>query len=255
MGVLADARRAAASGTARNGRPRTAPMPRPPPPPLPPPPPAGPPRPWALSSIGVDVSPTGVKRRRALSLAHDAATAAVSLTDVVLDVLVCLQFRRDGHARYFQCSVAIFAVAQVAYAFLFAAKHCRTVRSKVVWFALALPLSQLFPVFSWLETLRLPRLDAGLRRLGLHPSGDPAAADAPDDLWSALSRKIGGHSGFIAEALVEAVPQALLQIHACVALRQVTGVTATSVALSISVIASKGYLVRVRCRGYRPTPP
>ena len=64
-----------------------------------------------------------------------------------------------------------------------------------------------------------------------------------DTLWTALKAKTQAHSGFLAEALVEAVPQAVLQTSAALLSGHLSALNLASILLSIGVIASKGWVV------------
>ena len=56
------------------------------------------------------------KCQRIAGYAHDALTIAMSVTDIVCDVLVAKEFYDAGRLTYFHASLAIFALAQCAYA-------------------------------------------------------------------------------------------------------------------------------------------
>ena len=174
-----------------------------------------------------------------------------SFSDIILDVLVCLEFYRQGHMLFFYVSVAIFVLAQLTYSFLFVAtwgKHLAPLHQISV-FLIVVPFSQLVPIFTWVESFRLRWLDALLTDIGLQPTGDPlmdidgASDDDQDMLWSYIQHKYQSHAGFLAEALAEALPQCMLQTVAVIALGEPSPVFLVSILTSILVIASKGYLI------------
>jgi len=200
---------------------------------------------------------------------HDAFTVTFSLVDIMTDVLVCIEFYQNEHMIFFWCSIAIFCIAQLSYAFLFvgtwAADHRNT--SKVFIFTAVLPFGQLIPVFIWLESFRIPWIDKCLTTLQLKPTGlseqrdvalgytdgtgrrpeavesvSESAADE-DSLWAYIQQKYAAHAGFLAEAFIEAIPQGVLQVVAIILLHDTTGLNVVSILMSISVVASKGYLV------------
>lgn len=99
---------------------------------------------------------------------NDLVVVGFSMSDIVLDVLVCIQFYRQQRMIYFYISVLIFIFAQLSYAFLFVAtwgKKLR-VRGKTLLFFLVLPLGQLVPFFTWIEAFRFEKLDAFLKYIG-----------------------------------------------------------------------------------------
>lgn len=116
---------------------------------------------------------------------------------------------------------------------------------RLVIFCVVLPFAQLVPVFTWLEAFRLPSVDTLLLRMGLAPTAKPGAmvADAGDSLWSFLQAKYRSHAGFLVEAFVEALPQALLQTAFAAVTQTRSTLNVTSIAISVFTIASKGYLV------------
>lgn len=159
-----------------------------------------------------------VSRRRrgstwdALLYAHDALTIAFSVSDIVLDILVTIKFAQDGHVGFFIASCCIFAVAQASYALIFTssfASHLSDGKRLLVFLA-ALPLAQLIPLFSWVESLHWPSLALAMRAIGLQPSAQVCPASG-DSLWLVFRAKFAAHSGFLAEAVLEAVPQCVLQ--------------------------------------------
>lgn len=172
----------------------------------------------------------------------------MSSTDIVTDVLVLYEFWQLGYMTYFWISLAIFAAAQTSYAFLFTASYAsqKSVSHRIIVFFVVLPLSQLVPIFCWLEALQLPTVTRVVNRLGLRSSEEPedevSAADA-DSVWSMLQSKYRSHAGFLAEAFVEAVPQAVLQTVFVTQTGLSSALTVVSVALSVCTIASKGYMV------------
>jgi hypothetical protein len=101
---------------------------------------------------------------------NDLLVVGFSISDIILDVLVCMQFYRQGRTIFFYISVLIFIFAQLSYAFLFVATWGKKLRScgKILLFFLVLPLGQLVPFFTWIEAFRFPRLDAFIRKIGMH---------------------------------------------------------------------------------------
>mmetsp|Transcript_64033 Transcript_64033/g.187351 ORF Transcript_64033/g.187351 Transcript_64033/m.187351 type:complete len:663 (-) Transcript_64033:163-2151(-) len=178
----------------------------------------------------------------------DAFTICVSVADIVTDILVLLEFKQLGYDGFFLISLAIFALAQCAYAFLFTATFAghRAPMMRCIVFLAALPFGQLVPLFTWLEVLRFPAVDRSLRSVGLKPTRDDTTkldSDTGDSLWGFLQSKYQSHAGFLVEAFVEAVPQAVLQTIFVILANHGSALNAASVGISIFTVASKGYLV------------
>ena len=187
-------------------------------------------------------------------VSFDLGTAALSISDIVADIAVAFEFYYAGRFAFFLASVCIFIIAQASYAFLFAATYgghlsnCR----KVIVFIFALPLAQLVPIFTLIESFHLESISDTLRSAGLRPTSTTEAPPSDSDsLWQLLQRKYHAHAGFLVEALVEAIPQCALQIAAVVLARESSALNIFSILLSLAVIASKGWLAAYSL--HRPT--
>jgi hypothetical protein len=182
---------------------------------------------------------------RAGEYAFDAITAALSISDIVADIAVAVEFYSESRTELFCVSMAIFGLAQAAYSFLFVATfgaHLSNSR-KTLAFLVALPLAQFTPVFTLVESYHLPCISGALMATGLRPTKEREAAAADtDSLWTLVQRKYKAHAGFLVEALVEAIPQCALQITAVVLARESSALNIISIILSLSVIGSKGWL-------------
>ena len=98
----------------------------------------------------------------------------MSLADIAADVAVCLEFWNDGRLAFFTVSIGIFCLAQACYSFLFVVAfgaHLSNAR-KFSCFLIAMPFSQLVPVFTLLESLHLDCISKCLTRVGLKPTRD-----------------------------------------------------------------------------------
>lgn len=188
---------------------------------------------------------------RLLRILLDAWTVSSSIVDIVTDVLVLLQFYEGGSDSkpYFLGSLVIFLLATSAYSLLFCSTYAKPslcVTGRVFLFLLVLPVSQLVPVFTWIESFHFRIVDKLLHQTQiLQPTTQsPTQNDGVDQLWTFVRENYARHAGFMAEAIVEALPQAALQTYAAVKLGgMVTPVTIASVLMSCLVLASKGYVI------------
>lgn len=195
---------------------------------------------------------------------NDLVVVLFSLCDIFLDVAVCQQFYANGQKGYFYVSVLIFFFAQFSYCFLFVStwgKHLSP-GLKVLVFLSVLPIGQLIPFFTWIETFRFSWLDRALVRAGLQPTACGGTARdmervedeqhaSGDILWGYIQNKYQAHAGFLAEALAEAIPQCILQTIAIITTGQPSLLFIVSITISICVISSKGYLISYSI--HRPT--
>jgi hypothetical protein len=177
---------------------------------------------------------------------HDFAALAVSITDIVLDVLVMLEFRAQGLVTHFVLSLSCFALAQTSYSLLFVQRWIsdasfRNLRfAQAVGFVLVWPFAQLIPVLICLEAQGFECVTRFLKCLHLKPRTRKDAHD--NSLWGKLSRRWSAHAGFFLEALVEAVPQSAIQVHAAL-LRPPSVIDTLSIIMSLVVIVSKAHFV------------
>ena len=172
--------------------------------------------------------------------------------DILTDVLVLKQFAEvEGGSAYFLVSLLIFLAATSAYSLLFVSTYgldTLSVGGRVLLFLCAVPFSQLVPVFTWIESFESPIIDKLLMKTKvLKPTSQrwkaPQDNKGVDQLWTFLRENYARHAGFMAEAVVEALPQAALQTYAAVALEKMSMLTIISVLMSCLVLASKGYVV------------
>ena len=113
---------------------------------------------------------------------------------------------------------------------------------KVIVFLCTLPVGQLIPFFTWIETFRFSWLDKTLVAVGLQPTACGGTArdmereeeehtgGGGDMLWGYIQQKYQAHAGFLAEALAEAIPQCILQTIAIIS----TGEPSTLFIVSIN---------------------
>lgn len=115
------------------------------------------------------------------SCTHDLLTAVASVSDIVFDVLVAVQFYRDHHLVFCTLSIIIFAIAQAAYAFLFTSAYAShlSIAKRLLVFVAVLPIAQITPVFSWIESLHWPALQRLMLRMDLRPSDDVRRCASP----------------------------------------------------------------------------
>ena len=196
---------------------------------------------------------TTTRFSRCGELSFDFFTAALSVSDIIADIAVAVEFYQAERFTLFYLSLAIFCLAQCCYSFLFAATyggHLSNTR-KCCTFLVALPFAQLVPLFTLIESFHLPSISAMLRSVKLEPTSSEKPASDTDGLWQFLQRKYHAHAGFLVEALVEAIPQCALQIAAVVLARESSALNLFSILLSLAVIGSKGWLAAYSL--HRPT--
>ena len=185
-----------------------------------------------------------------LSVGYDLVTASFSVADMVCDYLVLLQFYTDGRPVFFAPSLVVMLLAHATYACLFTQKyvpdHTTNQHGRIVAvFLAALPVSQFVPLFIYLESLDLPFMRRAMRKCGLRSDqgGGVDQQEGTDPFWVSMREKASAHSGFLAEAVAEAVPQCALQTVAAVLDGELRYLNLVSILLSIAVITSKCWVL------------
>lgn len=185
-----------------------------------------------------------------LSVGYDLVTASFSVADMVCDYLVLLQFYTDGRPVFFALSLVVMLLAHATYACLFTQKyvpdHTTNQHGRIVAvFLAALPVSQFVPLFIYLESLDLPFMRRAMRKCGLRSDqgGGVDQQEGTDPFWVSMREKASAHSGFLAEAVAEAVPQCALQTVAAVLDGELRYLNLVSILLSIAVITSKCWVL------------
>jgi len=197
-----------------------------------------------------------------LFLLFDLFQFASSVVDIVLDVIVTLEFyqlyssfpKSHQYAYFFYSSLFIMLFAQVAYAFLFCVQYSSSPSPARVFFLflVVFPFAQFVPFFMFLESSQVEFIKVHfVTRFNLKPSSDNLNLNASNSLFhkNVLSR-CKTHFGFIIEAFVEAIPQCILQtIFICYSvlsdnedISMISTLNSLSLLMSVLVIISKGYI-------------
>jgi len=179
----------------------------------------------------------------------EALTVIASAADMVTDLLVLVQFYLDGQDTFFIISLCVILLAQVTFALTFTVERAevrgdtwRAHRRRLAIFVGVFPVAQLVPILAYLtSTFELPRLQRLLKRLGVGGESEPRAPGTTS--WEKVKNKVHAHRGFLLEAFAEAIPQCALQLIAALTVDHFTTLSAISIFLSISVIASKSWVV------------
>jgi len=179
----------------------------------------------------------------------DALTVVASAADQITDLLVLYQFYVDGLDTFFILSLCIILLAQLTFAFTFTIERAevrgdtwRAHRRRIVIFVCVFPLAHLVPILAYLtSTFELPRLQRLLKRFGVGGESEPRPPGTTS--WEKVKNKMHAHRGFLLEAFAEAIPQCAVQLVAALTVDHFTTLSAISIFLSISVIASKSWVV------------
>ena len=208
----------------------------------------------------------------------DVATVLISLTDVVSDILVAVQFYRDGEMTWFWLVMSSLILSNIIYTgfvveILIREDECmgpvvgRFFRP--VQYLLVFPLAQLMPSLRWIKEQIWPSKQSKALQLQFASEWDVEVTEHSDAatrsklesraireeieesavetevmsrLDTALKEHIRSHLLFYIETVVESVPQSIIQLLAVTFLNQASSLQVFSMSLSLISIVSKGYV-------------
>uniref|UniRef100_A0A7S1PND7 XK-related protein n=1 Tax=Neobodo designis TaxID=312471 RepID=A0A7S1PND7_NEODS len=223
--------------------------------------------------------------------AFEIFTAALSIVDVLSDVLVAMQFYDAGHMGWFWMVIASLFVSNCVYSVMAMAmvldERWQMSPTSNNWraagyFCAVFPFAQAFPLVQWFLEVREqvkqdalgPKVVHSKRRAYATESddGDDGMPLTRSDSWTAqatsraaqedldedeqlrlfvrrmhksFERHMKANAGFYVETVVEAAPQAVIQLVAVTALGEATGLQLLSMCLSLFSIVTKAYVVCV----------
>lgn len=192
--------------------------------------------------------PTGLQ---VANFCYDMFCVMVNLTDMLSDILISIRWYNQGHMTFFGISMAIFAIAQISYAVLFSilfkpsyGSQEKIERVQLCTFFAVLPFGQLVPCFVWFQSFHWSCLDKALRCMGLGDGDTPPPNNNNEDpLRQYIRKKIFQHGGFMIEAMVESVPQSILQMVFIVVFNEYHWLNVVSITISMVSVASKGLIM------------
>ena len=218
----------------------------------------------------------------AMGWAFDAFSVLISLTDVVSDVLVAIQFWQDGHHLWAWLVYGCFINSNLVYSVmivLFAIKYPNsTIDSQRIpqWFrdlpfvllvVIVFPFAQLAPSGNYiLQTFFVkhdsddegdygspakPDVSGKTSRVGRLVEDENAAIRHDEAtvgrLLKAVKKQVHTHGMLFAETIVESIPQSIVQLLAITFLGNPTTLQVVSMVLSVMSVVTKGYFVALSC--------
>ena len=184
-----------------------------------------------------------------LTHSYDLLAILISIADVTTDVWVIYKFYIDKRETFFIISLIVMIAAQLSYdvAFLlrfqpkWSSWHRNTEIRTFAMFCTILPLSPIMSfIFFWCEindkNWFIKLLDKmfdidGTLAIDIHKH-DPEII-----LW--IKRKARKHMGFVLEAMLEALPQSIIQLIAIVYYQDTQIINVISICISLLSVATK----------------
>ncbi|ETO33590.1 hypothetical protein RFI_03513 [Reticulomyxa filosa] len=185
------------------------------------------------------------KVRSFLTYLFDGYTIAVSIADVVTDVLVMKQYYEANEIVFFWIGVSNLMTAQLCYCSVFVMRYGsnRSCLQQALLFLLVLPLSPLLSfVFYW-ASLPNNSLSKLFSWLGLSSQEYTAISTLLEDEEERMKKKQTYESGYVkGYSKIWAFPQSLLQMCALVYTSNVNWITLCSIFLSLISFATKSIM-------------
>lgn len=182
----------------------------------------------------------------------DILTVLITIGDITTDIWVIYLFYIDQRMPFFIIAVVILSLAQCAYAFAFVFRYTNrntnnTYQSLFLRFGLGFILGPIVSFLIYFTDDHQSCLSRFIRRHAI--LNDNFYIDNTMDVSPRLSainqwmmQKLSMHLGFFIESIVEAFPQALLQMVAIVYYREATYVSIVSILLSMLSVMSKSMI-------------
>eukprot|EP01083_Nonionella_stella_P066301 174456_1 len=180
---------------------------------------------------------------------YDILAQVISVLDVTTDIMICYQFYAHGRIIFFTISLAILILALMSYSVLFVnvfsgESQCSR---NLALFMVLLPVSPLIPfVFYYSGYPQKPDacLSIILKKIccfELDFDG-PSPSKNASKFKQFFEKKVEQHAGFIIESLIEAFPQAILQMTAIVIYNETNITAIVSILISLLSVASKSFV-------------
>eukprot|EP01084_Bolivina_argentea_P227903 384990_1 len=175
---------------------------------------------------------------------YDILAQTISILDVVTDIIVCIEFYQNDRMIFFGISLSILCLALIAYTGAFIGLYSDEYRplKQIGLFLSLLPISPFIPFVIYY--VNQPKKDKFARYIeaqccyNISFYGSSTSSEATK-FKQFFESKIERHLGFILESLVEAFPQAILQMTAIVMFDETNIVSIISILISLLSVASK----------------
>ena len=156
-----------------------------------------------------------------LNYSYDLLTILISIADVTTDIWVIYNYKTQNRNAFFIISLIVMIVAQLSYSIAFVIRFCwnSSVHPRTIFFFYLFCILPLTPVMSFIffiVSFEGNCITTLLDYLGFVDDWDGADPtrirpdQAPIVVW--IEKKLQKHMGFIMEAMIEALPQSIIQL-------------------------------------------
>eukprot|EP01083_Nonionella_stella_P150456 479297_1 len=186
-----------------------------------------------------------------LTFSYDVLGHVISVLDVTTDIIVCIGFYQKDRMVFFAISFTILCLVLIAYDIAFVVRFSTDKNNggRLALFACLLLISPFLPfVFYFTDSKETPLSKFLVKHCcGFNIEMDPDHGTSlrASKLRQFMESKVEKHFGFILEALVEAFPQAILQMIAIVVYNEANVIAIISILVSMLSMASKSFIFSV----------
>ena len=184
-----------------------------------------------------------------LTYCYDLLTILISIADVITDIWVIYKFYIDKRETFFIVSLIVMILAQLSYGIAFVLRfqpvwerqRRQTELRGLAMFITILPLTPFMSfIFYWCEMNDENCFLKCLNKM-FHISDelDLTAANNEPKIMIWIKKKARKHMGFILEAMVEALPQSIIQLIAIVYYQDTEIINVISICISLLSVATK----------------
>eukprot|EP01083_Nonionella_stella_P173863 601023_1 len=174
---------------------------------------------------------------------YDVLAQSISILDVTTDIIVCVAFYQKERFIFFGISLAILILALIAYDVAFMAKYSNEyhLAPQIGLFLSLLPISPFIPFIFYYVSDNDSQLASFMSNhwcfdISFYRHSTTRGASKFKQF---AESKVVKHLGFIIESLVEALPQAILQMASIVIYNEANIISITSILISLLSVCSK----------------
>ena len=180
----------------------------------------------------------------ALNYSYDVLTILISIADVTTDIWVIYNYKIQNRNTFFIISLIIMILAQLSYSVAFAVRFLSDAwesmcKKLTIYFLLVLPLSPIMSFIFFILSFEGNWITRLFKWFGFEDDFDGSAYENQPPIIVWIEKKMRKHMGFIMEALIEALPQSIIQLIAIVYYQDTEIINIISICISLTSVATK----------------
>ena len=203
---------------------------------------------WCQDKINIKISSIG-------NVAYDILTATISIADITTDIWVIVNFYIKKRLTFFWIALIVLIIAQISYGIAFVIKfvdprkYART--AMLQWFVFGLFVFTMYEFYilfykwSWFTISKIFKhyldLEIEDKDKEWHESWatkEDISKNKSSNITEWIEKKFRKHLGFIMEAVIEAIPQSIIQMIAIVYFQETEWINIISILISLTSVAT-----------------